>query len=110
MNSKDVAKWLAAVEKSGAIVGARPYQLIDEAHPEIGGVNTDPNEAMKGLLEATMTALNLKEVAARAHPLYTFGARLILSVHQIHAEHDQEHWEGHLTGSMKGELNRGIGA
>ncbi|MDP3641081.1 MAG: hypothetical protein Q8R43_01430 [Alphaproteobacteria bacterium] len=34
---------------------------------------------------------------------------MIQSVHQIHAEHDQGNWERMLTGSMKGELNRGIG-
>lgn len=35
---------------------------------------------------------------------------MIQSVHQIQAEDDQGHWEKQLTGSMKGELNRGIGA
>ncbi|MDP3641538.1 MAG: hypothetical protein Q8R43_03820 [Alphaproteobacteria bacterium] len=49
---ESVAEWLAALEKEGTIMGNKPYQLVDAARPELGGSNTDPNEAMKESMKA----------------------------------------------------------
>lgn len=63
---------------------------------------------MKGVLKATMTALNLSETAAKNHPLYRFGARLIEVAHADEKgllKSASQTWEAHLMASMKGELN-----
>ncbi len=55
-----------------------------------------------------MTALNLSETAAKDHPLYRFGARLIEVAHADEKgllKSASQTWEAHLMASMKGELN-----